>query len=261
MSEDKHIAEIARAFTRATVRISFGKNDRQMRRIATSAHRKPTGRFTSRKCGRSFEWTALHERYLMWISEVDSEVLSYFAQPARMIFFDKAFGPEFRAPVYYPDLLRRLANGTIEIIEAMRTRDEVFENPLYEAKIARAAHEFRRRGFKFRVLTAKDDIEIEPLLSNARMIRADRWTELGSEDYMRLGEALKHPRPYREAVEALSESGDFWDVRARARLHALVVRRQASIDVTKKIDPQTLVTRPHVYRHTPGLEADEVAAT
>lgn len=255
-------AALARALRRAQVIISFGDGG-QVRRIATRAQHKPTGRFTSLKCGKSWEWEAEHERHLMWISEADPEVIDYVAQPAKLTFLSKVFASgarKRRNPTYIPDLMRRLANGTIEIIETKKTREEV-DGPFYEAKLERAREAFREKGFRFRIMTARDDIDVEPLLSNARMIRADRYTELDSEDRIRAGSLLDRPRAatYGEIVKELTRRGLLNPVLAKAKLHAMIVRREAALDIAAKITPDTRVTRPRTYSHVPVRRKGEAA--
>lgn len=215
--------------------IERGIQGRPVRSIVERGHRKPVGKFASLKCGMAMPWESFHELHLMWLSEADASVESYLAQPFRMWF--RLTGMS-RPIDYFPDLERRLTGGRWEVIEVKRTRDEVTDEPYYERKIGMARKIGRVEGFHFRVMTAEDHIDVGPRLKNAEAIVRDRWTTITAADKEAfLSAAERHGRalPYARAVEVLSPFDDRFDPIGRARLHALVVRRIAWIDIYRPI--------------------------
>jgi hypothetical protein len=210
-----------------------------IRTILERGHRKPTGVFTSRKNRWAFPWEAIDERHFMWISEVDYRVTSFVVQPFRME-FHFADGDKVH---YFPDMERRLGSK-IEIIEIKKTRAEIAKDPRYASKIALARAVCRRKGWTFRVVAAETDILPTLALANAKLIRLDRFTAVRTEDHLRLGELMRlgHGRTtYAKAVAALSRRDDPWDRDGTARLHAMIVRGEACIDITRSIRPESIV--------------------
>lgn len=210
-----------------------------IRTILERGHRKPTGVFTSRKNRRAFAWEAIDERHFMWISEVDYRVTSFLVQPFRMEFH---FADGDRMD-YFPDIERRLGPKT-EIIEVKKTEAEIAKDPRYASKIALARAVCRKKGWTFRVVAADTDILPTLALANARLIRLDRFTAIGTEDHLRLGELMRLGRgrtTYAKAVAALSRRDDPWDRDGTARLHAMIVRGEVCIDITRSIRPESIV--------------------
>jgi hypothetical protein len=225
----------ARMFMDIKVRIESGADGGPARIIPRRGHRKPLGRYISLKARRGMLWESFHERHLMWICEADTAVVSFKAQPHKLTIWMPELGKNAR---YTPDLLRVLADGTKEVIEVKRRRDEVSRDELYEEKLARAAQGYAHKGFVFRIMTAADDIEIEPIFSNAKRIQTDRFTRYGAVDELRFREAIEAADgtlPYAKATEILSATGERDDPLARARLHAFIVRRIASVDIHKTL--------------------------
>ena len=224
------------------VRIVHGLRGFPIRNNATLGHTKPTGMFMSRKCGRAMPWESFHELHLMWISECDTSVWRYLAQPLRL----ELYVPHQTNPIiYFPDIERHLEGGVIEVIEVKKTEEEVDRDPFYAFKIGMAKKVFRAAEIRFRTITADKYIDIEPRLGNARMISLDRFTKLESIDAIRLGDAFEKAGgtiAYGKAIETLSERGNPRDPGARAKLHASVVDRTASIDLKRRITLDSPVT-------------------
>ena len=189
------------------------------------------------------DWEAFHERHLFWISEVDAKVVHYLSQPHKLEMFLKG---RSRPLVYFPDLMRKLSDGTVEIIETKRTMDDVAKDPEYERKLEFARQLYEGdKGWTYRILTAVDDIEVDPQFSNAKMIKRDAHTRYRTRDVLRLVEALDATggsMPYGEAIEALRSQYTDWRI-AQAKLHAMVVRRTVYVDVYREITPKSLVLK------------------
>jgi hypothetical protein len=99
----------------------------------------------------------------MWISEADTAVVRFLAQPHRLEI--RVEGKE--KPLYYfPDLLRRLEDGTIEIIEVKQKDEEIAKDSDYDFKLAKAKSIYAALGWKFRVVVAEDELEIDPIAYN-----------------------------------------------------------------------------------------------
>jgi hypothetical protein len=219
------------------VRIIRGTGGAPIRTILEHNYVRPTGSTMSVKCGAAFPWDARDEARLMWISEADFRVHSYLAQPFRME-LDLTDG---RTLVYFPDL-ERITDHDIEIIEVKKTASEARRDPDYSFKLHLAKAVCALRGWKFRIVSAEDEIRQEPLLGNARRIRMHRLTQLQSLDYLRLDEAAA-PKVGRltlgEAVGVLGHTGDPWDLNGFAKLCAMIVRRHVYVDISLSLDDPT----------------------
>ncbi|UGX94814.1 hypothetical protein G6321_00006350 [Bradyrhizobium barranii subsp. barranii] len=219
-------------------RIIRGKGGAPIRTILEHNYVRPTGSTISVKCGAAFPWEARDEARLMWISEADFRVHSYLPQPFRME-FDLSDGSML---TYIPDLER--ITEDVEIVEVKRTAGEATRDPGYGFKLHLAKTVCALRGWKFRIVSAEDEIRQEPLLSNVRRIRYHRLTQLQSLDYLRLGEAAA-PKAGRltwgEAVAVLGGRDDPWDVNGFAKLCALIVRRHVYVDLALPLVPTRLV--------------------
>jgi hypothetical protein len=209
---------------------------------AAQGHTKPTGMFMSRKCGFAMPWVSFHELHLMWISECDTAVGRFLSQPIRLELYVRH---RAKPILYFPDIERQLDGGIVEVIEVKKTKEEVDRDPFYAFKIEKAKEAFRAAEIRFRILTAEDHIGVEPRLGNAKTIMLDRFTRLETADIIRLQEAMGGARgciAYGKAIEALSDRGDPRDPDARAKLHASVVMRLASIDLSRRIILDSPVT-------------------
>lgn len=239
MSKERKKRRTATSLQPTLVKIVRSKDGGPIRTVVERGHGKATGIFTSRKNRRAFPWEAIDERHFMWISEVDFRVTSFLVQPFRMEFYF-ANGEKM---IYFPDIERRLGSK-VEIIEVKKTRAEIARDPRYAAKIALARAVSRRQGWEFRVISADTDLLPTQAFANAKLIRLDRFTAIGSEDHVRLGEELRRGdgvTTYAKAVAALSRNNDPWDRDGTARLHAMLVRRDVYIDITRPIRPETIV--------------------
>jgi hypothetical protein len=216
-----------------------------IRTFVEHAHNKPVGRLVSRKSRRGLPWEGFGERHLMIISEADTAVERFLAQPHRL---EINVGGRRRKLVYFPDLMRRMADGTTEIIEVKKTRAEIDRDPDYAFKIAKAESVYGALGWRFRILTEKDDIDRLPTLPNALRIFANKFALIGTREKMAIGEAfdLADELAYAKAIEILGAAGGYDAERAERVLHAMICTRQAGLDLTKRITPDTGVIRPEI---------------
>jgi hypothetical protein len=221
------------------VRIVRAKNGGPIRTILQMTHGRPVGAFVSLKCGTTFPWDAIDERHFMWISEADFRVRSFLAQPFRMEFFLS----DASKLVYFPDIERAVDND-IEICEIKKTAEEAKRTPFYSFKIGLARKVCAIKGWKFRIVSAEDEIHPGPLMDNVRLVRMNRFTMVTAEDYIRLGDAARQSAgrlTWGEAVATLSRRDDPWCKDGRARLCALIVRRHVCVDLSIKLTQASTV--------------------
>ncbi|WP_210253988.1 hypothetical protein [Bradyrhizobium pachyrhizi] len=180
---------------------------------------------------------------MMMISEADTAVERFLAQPHRLEI--RVEGGRRRLD-YFPDLMRRMADGTIEIIEVKKSRDEIDADPDYAFKIAKAARVYEAVGLTLRIVTADDDVDIDPLLPNAQSIFADKFAYIGTRERLTMEETFeaKGAIAHAEAIETIAAAGGLPENRARKVLHALVCTRSAGIDITRRITRDSAVTKP-----------------
>ncbi|MGX9389581.1 Tn7 transposase TnsA N-terminal domain-containing protein [Nitrobacteraceae bacterium UC4446_H13] len=246
MLKEKEVHAEARRYVNAVAEITRGPEGRPVRTIHCRGKRKPIGRYPSYKNARAHTWESVHERQLMWLCEADPDVVSYLEQPHRvtMPLLDRS--TTARDLEYFPDLLCERADGSQEIIEVKKDWDEIRNDPAYEAKLEFVREIYDAKGYKFRILTASDDIEIEPFLSNARTIQSYRFTQVDTLDELRFHEALDAAGgslTLGEAIEAVSASRDRFDPLAFALVCALIVRRAAFVDIRQVFDHGTELRR------------------
>jgi hypothetical protein len=214
-----------------------------IRTFVQYAQRKPVGTFVSRKSNRAFPWEGYGERHLMWISEADTAVARFLAQPHRL---------EIRVewqeePLYYfPDLLRKLEDGTTEIIEVKQTYEEIDEDSDYAFKLEKAKSIYAALGWRFRIVVAEDELEIAPILPNADMVCADNFSLIRTRERLAMEEAFQihEAIPYAKAIETIASADGIGTTRATAVLHAMVCTRSASVEIEKRITGDSPVTKP-----------------
>jgi hypothetical protein len=245
MNNERELAAKALRLMKVKAVIEVGGDLGPMRRVHNKGKRKPIGRYPSYKLRRGLTWESTCEREMMWQSESDPDVLAYYDQPHRVTLRLSDGGEEM---VYYPDMLRKFADGRVEVLEVKKTADEIrdFEGGDYARKLELAELAYKASGIHFRIVTGEADIRIEPLFSNTVNIHRCRFTKVDTLDRLRFHEALDATggeAPFGRAVEAVSYGGSRFDPVAAAKIFALVVRRAAWIDIRKYIDHQAPVRR------------------
>jgi len=221
------------------VRIVRGQGGCPIRTILENNYSRPTGTTISLKCGAVFPWDAYDEARLMWISEADFRIHSYLAQPFRMEFYLS----NASKLVYFPDL-ERVTEDDVEIVEVKKTLDEAKREPEYAFKLHLARRVCALRGWKFRVVSAEDEIRQEPLLDNVRLVRMHRFTRLQSLDYLQLDQAASQNAgrlTWGEAAAVLGRRSDPWDRNGIAKLCAMIVRRHVCVDLSLPLVQTRLV--------------------
>lgn len=231
MSTEIETQNVAYTFATAKAGIDRGEKGRTIQTIVERGYRKPVGRFVSLKCGIAMPWESFDELHAIWLSEADSTVERYLARPFRIWF--RVEGS--KAVDYFPDLERRLSDGRWEVIEVKRSRDEMSLERDYERKLAKVRQLAQVEGFHFRVMTAEEDLA-GPALGNAQAITRDRFTQVTTADveaFVTAAQRGSGAMPLAKAIEILSFHTDRFDPTARAKLHALIVRRVAGVDLSQ----------------------------
>lgn len=250
MQNETEIRAQSRRYNNADAEITSNPEGGPVRTMHYRGKRKPIGRYPSYKNRRALTWESVHERKLMWLSEADPQIVSYVEQPHRV----RMRNPDATARdlIYFPDMLRKYADGREEVIEVKKDWDEIRNDPMYEMKLELAADIYRAKGYEFKILTASDDIEIEPYLANARIIQSHRFTFVDSLDELRFHEALDAADgqiSLGTAIAAVSERRDRFDPLAFSIVCALIVRRAAFIDIRHALDQQAPVSRLPAIQH------------
>jgi hypothetical protein len=193
----------------------------------------PRGSFSSVKTGRGQLWEADHHRAMILCSEADANVVHYLSEGVRFE-MNTTHGLERGRP----DLIRLLADGTVEVIETKKDKSEVEGNAELADRLRLIENVCDLEGWDYRLMF-KDEIMRGYTVANANQITLDRTTSVTSAERIRLIQAIADGGGwicYGEAIAALSTNGNFEDGAARAKLHALIVRRVASVDISKPID-------------------------
>ena len=246
MNNEREHAALALRLMKAKAVIQANDDLGPMRRVHNKGKRKPIGRYPSYKIRRALTWESVAEREMMWQSESDPDVTAYYDQPHKVtIRLPEMNGEDM---VYFPDMLRKFANGRVEVIEVKKTLDEIrnFEKGDYAKKLELAGLAYKAAGIHFRVVTREDDIQIEPLFSNTVNIHRCRFTKLETLDHLRFHEALDATdgtAPLGRAIEAVSETNNRFDPVACCKVLALVVQRDAWIDIRKPVNHDAPVRR------------------
>jgi hypothetical protein len=224
---------LAYMFARAKAGIERGVKGRPVRTIVERGYGNPVGRFVSLKCGMAMPWGSFRELHAIWLSEADSSVERYLVRPFRIWF--RVDGTS-KTIDYFPHLERRLTNNRWEVIEIGRSLEEVSRDPHYERKLAKARQLAHVEGFHFRVMTAEEHLA-GPALRNAEAIVRDRFTHVTTADMEAFVTAAQRggAMPFAKAIEVLSHRRDRFDSTARAKLHALIVRRVAGVHIGRPI--------------------------
>ena len=109
-----------------------------------------------------------HRDFTMW-NEVNPQVLDFKAHPFHIR--GQVQGKRFD---YFPDHIRLLRDGTIELIEVKRTPADL-DKPEYREKIAAVAEIARRAGWSFRVLYHADITGPRWRIRNVEAVYARRF--------------------------------------------------------------------------------------
>lgn len=147
------------------------------RPIITRGGKHLRSRMGSRKTGLQQIGEGRAHRDLIMLNEVHPEVIDYQAHPFKIEFQLSGI-----RQVYYPDHVRLLRDGTIELIEVKRTPADLSDAD-YRAKLGGVAEIARRVGWNFRILyqcdidgppARKDNVEAIYMHRFMRLTRAEQ---------------------------------------------------------------------------------------
>jgi hypothetical protein len=219
---------------RTAARIVEDPRGGPMRRIISGRHRKPTGRYSSAKARRALPWEDTRERAYFWHCEADVNVISYLSQPHRL---EINFG-QARPLIYFPDLRRDMADGSVEIREIKKAYNPDDDED-YDLKLGLAAEIYRGLGWSFRIVEASE-IEHLPTLDTVWAIQRRRHVEVTVRDRLAVMETIEH----HDGIASVQEVADALGGGSvgEARLCACIVRRVASVDITARLRPDSPVT-------------------
>lgn len=150
-----------------------------VRRIGNGRHRKPVGRYISRKARRGLPWEDRTERKFFWLCEADTDVVTYLAQPHCLeIHLQDGTSLE-----YYPDVRRDMADRTVQIRE-LKSEAALRRglDPKYELKLGLAAEIYAGLGWDFALLGEADIESPKVRLETAYEIQRRRHVFLSPRD-------------------------------------------------------------------------------
>lgn len=175
-------------------------------------------------------------------NEVCPDVLDYQAHP-----FMIRFQLEGRPKVYYPDHIRLLRDGTIELIE-VKGHPRDLNCPDYRAKLAAVAEICRRCGWTFRVLFHAEIAGPRWRMQNVEAIHLRRFTIVSRLEqsaisaFVASGEAAEWGRLRERVVPGNRIRGD-------AVLQNAVALGRINLDLDARITDATLVHPVDPVRH------------
>lgn len=223
----------------AAARIVLARNGGAIRTIVGHGSIRAVSVYPSVKAGYAMPTEAPHERMLVRICEADPQVVDYQTQPHRL---EIPLSDRAQPLIYFPDCIRQMADGAIEVIETKKTAAEFTRSSSYAWKLDLAEQVYAGLGWRFRRLSQQDDIDIKPLWPNARMISVRNKRRVTSADRLRFQEAVLKRNgiiAFAEAVEVMTDSGASPLPVATTLVHALICRRVAWIDIAARIDRDT----------------------
>lgn len=203
-----------------------------IRRILTGRHVKPVGYYPSFKAGMSLPVEADHEEGLLDHCEADPAVVRTITQPHRLVI---PVAWQKRPLVYFPDIRRDLADGSVEIFETKRKGDRRLKDPFYQFKLKAAETVYKRLGWRFRLLT-RDEIMFGPLYENSHEIAKWAFAKVRAANQFVLLEAVSSAGGRLPLGRAAEIAGGL------ECLYAFFVRRLVTCDLKRKLHPDQAVT-------------------
>ncbi|MET4218716.1 hypothetical protein ABIB00_003934 [Bradyrhizobium sp. LB14.3] len=244
---DARLSQIAAGMMQSGPRIVESEDGGPLRLIINGRHIKPTGRYPAFKAdGASLPYEAEHEVGLMEISDADKAVISILAQPHRV---EIPVPWQNRPLIYFPDLRRDLADGTVEIIETKREDDRRAKDPHYQFKLDVVREVYAGEDWTFRTLMEKQILGGR-LYRNAHEISTWAYAKVPSTRQFALEGAIDAAGgtlPFGKAAEIVGGA---------PLLYALVVRRSVYFDLKLPVSddlPVMRVDHDALRRHSPPL--------
>lgn len=204
------------------------------RPIITRGGKHLRSRMGSRKTGLQQLAEGRAHRDLIMLNEVDPNVLDYQAHPFKVEF--QLLG---KPQVYYPDHIRSLRDGTIELIEVKRSEEDLADAH-YCAKLAGVAEIARRVGWVFRILYNNDISGCEDRLDNIQAIYTHRFMRLSRSEQLAISEfvARDEPRSWEELRELVCPDDQR---RGEAALRCNIALGRISVNLDEQITATTKV--------------------
>ncbi len=185
-------------------------------------------------------------RDLARYDEVNPNVVDYQAHPFKIEFANGG-----TREVYYPDHVRQMVDGTIELIEVKRTPADL-SDATYCAKLAAVAEIARRIGWTFRILYHADIkgprwrmVNVEAAYMH-RLIRLDRTVQSIISDFV----VQDQPQGWDELRERVSPGRPHY---GEAILYGCVALGRISIDLDLEVNNETIVTPRKPVRSAGGF--------
>lgn len=217
----------------AATRIVLPSSDGPMREVITGRNVRPTGMYPSRKAGRPLAFESMNERAVFIHSEVDTEIANYMSQPCR---FEFVLDGVKRS--YVPDCARILADGTLEIVEVKGDRRDLVD-PDYLRKLDHVAQACRAIGWSFRVVFGAPLRAKTVRNRTIQLIQLHHLTRYGAKDVFLVQARLRAASdglPLGDLARALGD-----EVVGRAKICAMMVGRELSIDLNAPLSPASCV--------------------
>lgn len=211
--------------------LQHGGHDRP---IVTRGGKHLRSRMGSRKTGLQQVVEGRGHRDLTMFNEVCPAVLDYQAHPFKIEF---QLGGDRK--VYYPDHIRLLRTGVIELIEVKRTPADIAD-PEYREKLAGVAEIARRVDWNFRILYQADIDGPPNRKANVEAIYMRRFMLLSREEQMAISEFVmaEQPLPWGDLRSRICP-GDAR--RGQATLYCNVALGRISIDLDAPITDASIV--------------------
>jgi hypothetical protein len=244
---DARLSRITAGLMQSAPRIVESDDGGPLRLIINGRHVKMTGRYPVFKAdGASFPYEADHEEGLFKISDADKAVVRVLAQPHRV---EIPVPWQNRPLIYFPDLRRDLADGTVEIIETKGKDDRRAKEPHYQFKLDVVREVYAGEGWTFRTLQEKEILGGR-LYKNAHEISTWAYAKVPSARQFTLEAAI-------DAAGGTLPFGKAAEIAGGAPLlYALVVRRSVYFDLKLPVsdDPPVMrVDHDALRRHSPPL--------
>lgn len=231
----------------AIARIVFTPDDRPIRTIVTGRRRIVTGFYNSRKTGRRHPFESMNEQAFCMLSEVDTRVVDYRAQPFRFEFVLDGV-----KRIYIPDCARLLDDGQIEVIEVKSDRRALSE-PDYADKLLAVDEICRRQGWTFKFVTRSQIVEPAARYRNIDEVQSRRMVAFDASHTYLVGDLLDQHggcAPLGMLAETLGDRRV-----GSAILKAMMVARQVNIDLAEPLHADTAVRPVNRYWPAPLQEA------
>lgn len=209
------------------------------RPIITRGGKHLRSRMGSRKTGLQQVAEGRAHRDLVMLNEIDPNVIDFQAHPFKVEF--QLLG---KPQVYFPDHIRSLRDGTIELIEVKRSEEDLAD-PEYRAKLAGVAEISRRIGWTFRILYQDDISGSEHRIDNVHAIYTQRFMRLSRSEQLAITEFVVSDQPHTwEDLRELVCPGDKRRGEAALRSNIALGRISVNLDQPIVASTQVIPCRP-----------------